>query len=276
MCVVSHGISDKISQVIYAGYDLSNTLVGSLFPSVTSATKKELNSHLNMVVMWMLDKIGDSNTRIRRTSHDSLLLMTDHPTVGVKLIVEQITKGQVKETAAKSHRHIYGRMNLLKEIVKRFDVNTKDVPLDEVLSYALTGFKHPKEDVRAISYVMVFEIYKNIGKVLRSYLGNLQKNQLEILEQGFQSIDGGADITDNEADVKVLMKRSHAQVEKVFGERKSSGRMKSTRQSNRDKHGTEADNVQEEDLSCQFCKKTGFTEQGLDLHYWEQCKMLTT
>ncbi|CAI2384678.1 unnamed protein product [Moneuplotes crassus] len=276
MCVVSHAISDKISQVLYAGFDLSDTLVSALFPSVTSAVRKEMNGHINTVVMWMLDKIGDSNSKVRNNAHNSLLLMIEHPCIGVNLIVEQITKGQVKETAAKSHRHIYGRMNLLKEIVKKYDVNTKDVPLDEVLSYALTGFKHPKEDVRAISYIMVFEIYKNIGKVLRSYIGNLQKNQLEILEQGFQSIDAGADITDNEDDVKLLMKRSHAQVERTFGQRKSEGRIKSTSQSNREKHGTQAQDPQEEDLSCQFCKKTGFTEQGLDLHYWEQCLMLTT
>lgn len=259
---------------------MADTLIATLFPSVTSATKKELNANVNAVVMWMFDKIGDSNARARNHAHDSLLQMTEHPCVGVGLIVEQITKGQVKETAAKSHRHIYGRMNLLKEIVKRYDINTKDIPLDTVLAYALTGFKHPKEDVRAISYIMVFEMYKNIGKILKSYLGHLQKNQMDILEQGFQSIDEGADITANENDVKILMKKSHAQAEKVFGERKSSGRMKSTRQSNREKHGSPAggrqDTPPEEDLSCQFCKKTGFTEQSLDIHYWEQCLMLTT
>lgn len=251
-------------------------MIDNQFPSVTSATKKQMSAHINTVVMWMLDKIGDSNTRIKKHAHDSLLKMTEHPNVGTHLIVEQITQGQVKETAAKSHRHIYGRMNLLKEIIKRYDINTKEIPLDTVLAYALTGFKHPKEDVRAISYIMVFEMYKNFGKLLRSYLGNLQKNQLEILEQGFKSIDEGADITANEEDVKVLMKQSYAQAEKVFGNRKSSGRMKSTRQSNRDKHGTQVEDPVEEDLSCQFCKKTGFTEQGLDLHYWEECKMLTT
>jgi len=275
MLAVSHGISDKISQVIYAGFDLNNSIVATLFPSVTSATRKQLNSNVNTASMWMLDKIGDSNSRIRNLSYDSLLQMTEHPCVGVNLIVEQITKGQVKETAAKSHRHIYGRMNLLKEIIKRYDVNTKDIPLDTVLSYALTGFKHAKEDVRAMSYIMVFEIYKNIGKILRSYIGNLQKNQLEILEQGFQSIDDGADITANEEDVKILMKNSHVEADKVFGRKKSAGRIKSTRQSNREKHGTTAENVEQEDLSCQFCKKTGFTEQTRDLHYWEQCRMLT-
>ena len=114
----------------------------------------------------------------------------------------------------------------------------------------------------------------NIGKILRSYIGNLQKNQLDILEQGFQSIDQGSDITANEEDVKVLMKQSFAQAEKTFGERKNSGRMKSTRQSNRDKHGTTADDPGEIELSCQFCKKTGFTEQTLDIHYYEQWLML--
>ena len=160
MWVVSHGISDKISQVIYASYQLSGTLLSTLFPSITSATKKDVTVHINNTVMWFLDKIGDTNTRIKNGAHEILLQMTEHPCIGVNLIVEQITKGQVKETAAKSHKHIYGRMNLLKEIVKRYDVNTKDVPLDTVLSYALSGFKHPKEDVRAISYIMVFEIYK--------------------------------------------------------------------------------------------------------------------
>jgi hypothetical protein len=219
---------------------------------VTSATKKAMNSHVSTVVMWMLDKIGDNNSRIQKYANESLLQMTEHPCIGVRLIVEQITRGQVKETAAKSHKHIYGRMSLLKEIIKRYDVNTKDIELTSVLSYALTGFKHPKEDVRAMSYIMVFEIYKNIGKLLRSYLGNLQKNQLEILEQGFQSIDEGSDITANEQDVKTLMKKSFAGAERVFGQRKSSGRMKSTRQSNRERRGNTPESPVEEEFSCRF------------------------
>lgn len=279
MCAVAHGISDKVAQVVYAGFDLSDTLTKNLFPTVTSATKKQLTSHVNTVVMWMLDKIGDSNARIRQYAHDSLLNMTDHNCVGVNLIIEQITKGQVKETAAKSHRHIHGRMNLLKSLLlhQRYDVNTKDVPLDTVLSYALTGFKHPKEDVRTVAYIMVFEIYKSIGKILKSYLGHIPENQLNILNQGFDLIDEGSDITANEDDVKLLMTKNKGQVQKVFGEKKASGRIKSTRQSSRGKRGSPDRQQQfDDDLSCQFCKKTGFNETSLDLHYWDQCLMLTT
>lgn len=180
----------------------------------------------------MLDKIGDGNARIRESAHTTLLGMTEHNAIGIYLIVESITKGLVKETSSKSYRHIYGRMNLLKEIIKRYGVNTKDVPLDTVLSYALTGFKHSKEEVRAISYIMVFEMYKSLGSILKSYIGNLQKNQMSILEQGFKNIDDGYDITDEET-VKSLMKSSSTKADKIISDNIQTGRVMTTRQSQR-------------------------------------------
>ena len=237
----------------------------------------------------MLDKIGDSNVRIRENAHKTLLAMTEHHAIGVFLIVESITKGQVKETTSRSYRHIHGRMNLLKEIIKRYDVNTKDVPLETVLSYALTGFKHPREEVRAVAYTIVFELYKVLGAILRSYLGTMQKDQqlkyedgsipvnksqMNILEQGFKSIDDGYDITDDEEMVKRLMKSSSTKAEKIIDEGKSTGRIRTTRQSRRSRSSSRGRSVGEGEYSCQFCKKTGFSEEHLDLHQFQECKML--
>ncbi len=60
--------------------------------------------------------------------------MISHPVVGVYTLVEKLTKGEIKATAATSHRHVLGRNQILSFIVQKYKVNTEDVPLEPVLA----------------------------------------------------------------------------------------------------------------------------------------------
>lgn len=168
--VCSHAVADKISQVIHASIELLLDLVDGMFPTISKNTWIELNKYIDTLMLWLLDKLGDNNNRIREQSKLALQTIVTHPVIGVYTLVEKITKGEIKATAATSHRHVLGWNQILSYIVQKYKVNTDDVPLEPVLAQALYGLKNWEEDVRVVSYRLMFDIYKVLGKPIKGYL----------------------------------------------------------------------------------------------------------
>ena len=121
--------------------------------------------------------------------------MITNPAVGVYPLVEKITMGEIKATTATSHKHVYGRINILRHIVNKYTVNTDDVPLEPVLGQAFMALKHREEDVRLVAYQLMFEMYKVIGQSLRGYCHNVEENRKNILLTGFDKIDQGEELS---------------------------------------------------------------------------------
>jgi len=69
----------------------------------------------------------------------------------------------MKEVKAGSHRHIIGRLSLLKKIVEEYKINNAEVPFQPVVEYALNGFKNSNGEVRSASYHLLLSIYACVG-----------------------------------------------------------------------------------------------------------------
>ena len=262
--------------------------------------------------MWLLDKLGENNVRVRNKSEEALSMIIKHPAVGVNILVAHITKGQMKSSSYNSYRHVLGRVRLLEGIVRDFGIDNPAVPFEPVLEYALTALKNTKEDIRKHAYAIVMMTYKEIGRELKLYLSKVGKAQLAILEDGFQRIDSGQDVTDDA--VTGIMHTGHAAAPSVFAKTgqkfHQGGSPGKTRQSQRSppreevvpnmhntprrvaskwskKRGGEtpsrtggkkSEEKKEEmkaDQDCPFCAKTGYTVEGLDHHFETECRMLT-
>ena len=131
--MVSHSVADKISQVVFAALSLLHDSCESLFPQISKTVRAELNAYVDKAMLWMLDRLGDNNIRIRIGVEKALVSMIENPAIGVYTLVEKLTMGEVKATSANSHRHILGRNSVLYEIVKRFKISTDEVPLEPVM-----------------------------------------------------------------------------------------------------------------------------------------------
>ena len=60
-----------------------------------------------------------------------------------------------------------------------------------ILKYAQKGFKHSKDDIRNAAQRCIVELYKIMGPKLRQNLdADLRPAQLEVLEKGFNEVDG--------------------------------------------------------------------------------------
>ena len=88
--------------------------------------------------------------------------------------------GTRKATTATSHKHVHGRIDILRHVVANYKVNTDDVPLEPVLGQAMVALKHREEDVRLAAYQLMFEMYKIVGSPLRGYTHNVEENRKKI------------------------------------------------------------------------------------------------
>lgn len=107
--ICSHGVGDKISQVIHASIELLLLTVDMVYPTVTKNVRSELNAYVDTLMLWLLDKLGDNNSRIWEQSKWALETMITHPAIGILTLVEKLTLGEIKATTATSHWHILGR-----------------------------------------------------------------------------------------------------------------------------------------------------------------------
>ncbi len=89
----------------------------TVYPTISDSVQTELNAYVDTTMLWLLDKLGDNNVRIRRRAMETLEALMHSPAIGVFPLVEKITQGEVKATTATSHRHTLGRNTLLSTIV---------------------------------------------------------------------------------------------------------------------------------------------------------------
>lgn len=116
--ITLRALEDKIKQVNQKGMEFLNVLLSSQLQS-NSASPMELNGIIDI----LLEKLGENNQRIRDKAAECLLLFCNNPNVGASFVIDRITKGQIKKTAATSTKHIAGRLGLLERVLRNFDVN---------------------------------------------------------------------------------------------------------------------------------------------------------
>ena len=195
-------------------------------------------------MVMLLDKVGDSNSRVKDNAEATYMAIARHELMGIGPAVQLILR-PMKEKAT-STKHLMGRLNLLNSIVKGFKVDSNNVPFAPVLEYALVGFKHSSGDVRNAAYYLIISIYSQVGQKIHQYLQDLRPAQIELLEKGFADVDGGT---------------------------YSEPVRQTSQMGKRPKDAPTPTDVP----ICKFCgkKDTLFAnEDNLDIHYWKDCPML--
>ncbi|CAG9321572.1 unnamed protein product [Blepharisma stoltei] len=248
---VRYTVGDKVAQVSLKSMGLINTLLNSIAPT-RAVVRGDVPEHIQSILSSLLDKVGDNNARVRESAEQTFISLTRSDVVGVGPAVQSILKPMKDKST--SQKHIIGRLNLLDNIVKEFQIDNSYVPFQPVAEYALNGFKNTSQDVRNAAFNLLMSIYACIGQKLQPYLSDLRPAQLEMLEKGMQDIDGG-----NAPNIMVSQPPPRQQPI-------NAPKRKST-------------NPPAAMPFCQFCgkKDTIFAnEDNLDIHYWKDCPMLVS
>lgn len=70
--------------------------------------------------------------------------------------------------------------------------NQKLNPADQKVSaeYAILNYKNSNKEIRDEAYSIIMKLYRSMGAKIKSYLSDVRKAQLDLLQEGFDEIDG--------------------------------------------------------------------------------------
>ncbi|KAG5188043.1 hypothetical protein JKP88DRAFT_269553 [Tribonema minus] len=308
--VLRVGCEDKIAQVFLTTVELLKAVVGMAARN-KSVRLPQLFSLLEPVVYTLVQKLGDGQARVRDTAMDGLMAVARCRAAGCGFIASAALKPLPKKLLT-AWRPITARLQLLLSLLKEFGVDAGPsgnvLSVDAVMGFikACNGFAHPSGEVRdAAKELTVAVAAASSSAAVERHLGTLRPKQLEEYREAFRGGGGGGG-GGSVGGGSVSARGGGGSLSSSRRGSNTSGRL-SGRQPRyqpltphdlnaashaaADAYGHNDDDVAaasdggggdgggDDDVyqfTCQFCGKfdAEFTEERLDLHYWQACPML--
>ena len=212
-------LNSTISQVSQADLELLKIMFNKFrgIP-IQGYLRQEFSNYVDQCLILMLEKIGDSNLKLKEKAENTVIEFANNPLIGHKIVFEHLVTGQIKKTLINSAKHLSSRLNLITRMIENFGLNLSEVPIDTLMSYAINGFKNANKEVRDAAYNLIMNIYKYLGGDIRSYFKELRPAQINTLEEGFESLEGEPENPQEEVVPPINQKKSAKPVKQEYQE----------------------------------------------------------
>ncbi|KAM8796420.1 centrosomal protein of 104 kDa [Eudromia elegans] len=306
--LVRRAIKDIVSSVFQASLKLLKMIITQYIPK-HKLGKLETSHCVEKTLPSLLSRTGDSSTRLRLLASNFIQEMALCNEVKPLQIVPVHLVQPLKPT---SPTHLaLSQVELVEQLLREMGTENSGFTIDNIMKFATGALEHRVYEVRDTALRIIFDMYRKHKAAILEYLppddANTRKTVLyKTLFDGFSKIDGKLTEAEIRAqkkaateeaekqkldEIKVLQGQLAAlkeiQAEVQAGKEKESDFQKSKNQGSRVNEGPQhaaaeiPDNRSSVsnylDNLCIFCgeRDESFTEEGLDLHYWKHCPMLT-
>ena len=179
---------DKVSQVFLAALSiLQRTLT-----VCHDLRRGEVTSMLGMFTPALVEKVGDSNPRVRQESASTLMVMAQAPCLGPPYVSSMVLR-KPKKSQMTSKKPVVGRLSLIRSLVMAYGLGpTSGISLDAVMEHikVSNGFAHGNNEVRVAAKELCVALYQACGDQIEPYLGGLREKQLEEYRAAFAAAGG--------------------------------------------------------------------------------------
>ena len=271
--IIKVGISDKIVQVFAVSLQLLDDALELLLGG-ENITKSLVIPVMEPIVVQLVEKLNDGAARIRDSSRTSIRAMANAPSIGCGVVASHMLKAlPAKQKTA--WRPILGRLQLLKDLVTTHGVGSSSgLSAENVMGFvkSLNAFSHSNGEVRDAAKYLTVALHKHVGEEpLAPYLELLRPKQLEEYVAALGGVDDGSKASARGGD-------HHSSHSKAKGGGVNTSAVKSEKKddpSTSSKDGGGGGDVVF--TTCMFCGKSdsAWDEDGLDLHYWKECPLLS-
>ncbi|NXO38656.1 CE104 protein, partial [Locustella ochotensis] len=305
--LVRKAIKDTVSSVFQASLKLLKMIITQYIPK-HKLGKLETSHCVENTLPHLLSRTGDSSSRLRLVASTFIQEIALCPEVKPLQI---IPVHLVKTLKPNSPTHLaMSHVELVESLLGAMGTENSGFTINSVMKFATGALEHRAHEVREVVLRIIFAMYREHRAAVLEYLpddaGARRTVRYKTLFEGFAKIDGKSSDADTRAqrkaateagkqkkeEMKVLKGQPAApklelQAEVEAEEEKESDFQKTENQGYpvyESPRATAAE-IQEElssvanylDNLCIFCgeRNESFTEEGLDLHYWKHCAMLT-
>lgn len=167
-------------------------------------------------------------------------------------------------------KRLISSIQILREILRSEGLSQDAVSLslDGLMSFvvASNAISHQRSDVRDAAKELTTELYLLVGSQVEPYLSKLRPRQLDEYQAAFEAASARGSVAAPQAAKAVAVPKRRVIEEKQQVEEEVVA----------DEEVSDSDESVDE-FTCQFCLlyDQSFTSDGLDVHYWGHCEMLT-
>ncbi|XP_039330125.1 centrosomal protein of 104 kDa isoform X2 [Saimiri boliviensis] len=298
--LVRRAIKDIVTSVFQASLKLLKMIITQYIPK-HKLIKLETAHCVERTIPVLLTRTGDSSARVRVTAANFIQEMALFKEVRSLQIIPSYL---VQPLKANSSVHLaMSHMDLLARLLKDLGTGSSGFTVDNVMKFSVSALEHRVYEVRETAVRIILDMYRQHQASILEYLppddSNTRRNILyKTIFDGFAKIDGRP----TDAEMKAQRKAAAEEAEKQKKEeiKALQGQLAALKEiqaeveekesdavkpKNQDTQGgkaapAEALGIPDEhylDNLCIFCgeRSESFTEEGLDLHYWKHCLMLT-
>mmetsp|Transcript_15369 Transcript_15369/g.23138 ORF Transcript_15369/g.23138 Transcript_15369/m.23138 type:complete len:861 (-) Transcript_15369:165-2747(-) len=284
MCaVVKPGLTDKIAQVFVASMALLDDIIVRL--NKDQVPRSVAAPAMEPILSSLIEKLNDGASRIREASRQMIESFASCPAIGPALVANHVLR-PLPAKQKNAWRPILGRLQLLGDLVGVYGVGgSSGLTTESVMNYikSMNAFSHSNGEVRDAAKFVTVALHKYVGlEPLEPYLTLLRKKQLEEYQLAFSSHSAGAGSAFGDGTEAT----SGEEKQRVPAENKSKGSAQNAHntpvkptamEESKSAVKDEAPPGDNDFTLCMFCGKSdkSWNEDGLDLHYWKECPLLS-
>ncbi|XP_048077677.1 centrosomal protein of 104 kDa isoform X2 [Ursus arctos] len=298
--LVRRAIRDIVTPVFQASLKLLKMIITQYIPK-HKLSKLETAHCVERTIPVLLTRTGDSSARLRVIASNFIQEMALFKEVRSLQIIPSYL---VQPLKANSSTHLaMSQMGLLARLLKDLGTGGTGFTIDNVMKFSVSALEHRVYEVRETAVRVILDMYKQHRAFILEYLppddSTTRKNVLyKTIFEGFAKIDGRP----TDAEIRAQKKAATEEAEKRKKEeiKALQGQLAALKDIQAEAQGNEGPSVEAEsrdtqggkaapppapevpgshclDNLCIFCgeRSESFTEDGLDLHYWKHCPMLT-
>lgn len=258
--VLERGVMDRVVKVFTASLPLVK-LTLDRFGKVDSPEKQKTS--LFPIVDGLVEGLANSNQRCRQQASELLLFLAQHKDVVRDFIAFRMTRPLKKSDAGKP-LPLKGRANCLQSLVE----SRGSFAFDDVMGFLIPHVDHRDKSVRDAMADLAAALYKKEPNEVMAALQKIDPSKKDIILQKLPH-----DAQAKASPVKASETKSSVKKDSNQKAKKAPSPIHKPSSHKEDK------TLGEESLSnfCQFCgqQDENFTDEKLDLHYWQDCVMLT-
>ncbi|KFW84953.1 Centrosomal protein of 104 kDa [Manacus vitellinus] len=306
--LVRRAIKDTVSSVFQASLKLLKMIITQYIPK-HKLGKLETSHCVEKTLPNLLSRTGDSSSRLRLLASafiQEMALCTEVKPLQI------VPVHLVKPLKPNSPTHLaMSHVELVECLLRALGTGNSGFTINNVMKFATGALEHRAHEVRDVVLRIIFDMYRQHRAAVLEYLppddaSARRTVRYKTLFEGFARIDGK--LSEPEARAQRKAETEEAEKQKNEEIKVLQGQLAALKEIQAEVQGEEEEepdfqkpNKQDyrvyespqaaaaeipEDLSsvanyldnlCIFCgeRDESFTEEGLDLHYWKHCPMLT-
>ena len=264
--VCSFVLQSSLSQSLIYSMDM----IKNLFNKFHNVKIEDLNTfdiYSNDCIRLIMEHLGDNNIKLKEKSENTLLEFANFYLIKSKVIFEHLIHGQIKKSLNNSAKHLAGRYNFLNRLINNFGYNENEVPLNDIMNYAIKGYMNSQNTVREAALNVIVSVYKFAGDKIRSYFNVLRPAQINTIENALDGVDGLNEPVNTNSNNNVINTDNEINDNNDLINSQSRMFMPKDPMNN---------NLNDEEHTCQFCGcfNPNWNSDQIEIHQFKECPML--